>query len=120
MWWLSAVAVVLTLTAAAGCAVAGGTSVEGVTPELLAKARAQGQIPVIVTLRVAPGAPAAEIDSAKEQVYAAIARTPHRIVRRLATLPQFVAEVSEETLKVLAASPLVLRVQEPQLSRPQN
>ena len=118
--WPSVVAVVLALVAAAGGTAAGGASVEGVTPELLAKARAQGQVQVIVTLRVAPGAPAAEIDDAKRQVFAAIAPTPHRIVHRLTTLPQFVAEASEETLKILAASPLVLRVQEPRLSRPLN
>ena len=93
---------------------------EGVTPELLAKARTQGQVQVIVTLRVAPDAPATEIDTAKAEVLAAIANTPHRIVHRLATLPQFVAEASEETLKLLASSPLVLRVQEPRLSRPLN
>lgn len=92
----------------------------GISDDLLARARALGQVRVIVTLRVPEAAPVSEVDAAKRAVLAAIARTPHRVVRELGRLPQLVLDASEDTLRVLAASPHVVRVDESLPSRPQR
>jgi hypothetical protein len=84
----------------------------------MAKARAQGVVRVIVTMRVAADAPAATVEMVKRSVLDAIAATRHRVVYPLPNLPQLVLEASEETLRALGASPHVLRIQEPGLSRP--
>ena len=102
----------------AGCAVAQG-SPPTVSDDLLARARALGRVPVIVTLRVPDAAPAGAVDSVKRAVLADIAQTPHRVVRELGRLPQLVLDASEETLRVLAGSPHVLRVDESVPRRPQ-
>ena len=99
----------------AGCAVAQG-SPPTVSDDLLARARALGRVPVIVTLRV-PDAGA--VESVKRAVLADIAQTDHRVVRELGRLPQLVLDASEETLRVLAGSPHVLRVDESVPRRPQ-
>jgi hypothetical protein len=91
-----------------------------VPPALLDKARAQGEVRVIVTLRTAPLAPAAEIERAKQSVLDAIAKTPHHVIHRLENLPQLVLDASESTLSALAASPEVLRIQEPRAARPMS
>ncbi|HTO12984.1 MAG TPA: hypothetical protein VMQ51_15525 [Candidatus Binatia bacterium] len=103
----------------AGCAVA-QSSGPGVSGELLAKARAQGVVQVIVTMRVPPDAPAATVETVKRSVLDAIAATRHRIVYPLPNLPQVVLDASEDTLRLLGASPHVLRIQEPRLSRPSS
>lgn len=100
-----------------GCAVAQPAG-PGVSEELVAKARAQGVVRVIVTLRVAADAPAATVETVKQAVLDAIASTRHRVVYPLPSLPQLVLEASEDTLRALGASPHVLRIQEPGLSRP--
>jgi len=100
-----------------GCAVAQSPG-PGVSDELLAKARAQGVIQVIVTLRVPPDAPAATVETVKRSVLDTIASTRHRVVYPLPNFPQLVLEASEDTLRALGASPHVLRIQEPGLSRP--
>ena len=97
----------------AGSAVA--QSPPGVADELLAKARAQGVVQVIVTLRVPADIP---VETVKQSVLDAIAGTRHRIVYPLPNFPQIVLEASEDTLRALGASPQVLRIQEPGLSRP--
>lgn len=91
-----------------------------VSDALLARARALGQLRVIVTLRVPEAAPVSEVEAAKSAVLAAIARTPHRVVRELGRLPQLVLDASEESLRALASSPHVLRVDESRPSRPQR
>ena len=101
-----------------GCVAAQSSSGPGVSEELLAKARARGLVQVIVTLRVPADAPAATIETAKRSVLDAIASTRHRIVYPLPTFPQVVLEASEDTLRVLGASPQVLRIQEPEITRP--
>lgn len=100
-----------------GCAVA-QPSGPGVSEELVAKARAQGAIQVIVTLRVPPDAPAATVETVKRSVLDAIAATRHRVVYPLPNFPQLVLEVSDDTLRVLGASSHVLRIQEPERSGP--
>jgi len=102
-----------------GC-VAAQSSGPGVSEALLAKARAQGVVQVIVTLRVPGDAPAATIETAKRSVLDAIASTRHRVIYPLPNFPQVVLEASEDTLRVLGRSPHVLRIQEPGVSRPTN
>ena len=91
------------------CAV---SSQEPVLAPLLEKARTRGAVLVLVTLRVPAGASPAEIQAVKQSVIAAIAPTRHRIVRELAGLPQLAVEASEDTLRALADSSAVLRVDE--------
>jgi hypothetical protein len=83
-----------------------------VAPELLDKARSQGSVLVIVTLRVPAGAPAAAVQAAKQSLLAEIASTRHRVVRELAGLPQIVLEASHDTLRILSSSSTVLRIDE--------
>jgi hypothetical protein len=83
-----------------------------VAPQLLDKARSQGVVLVIVTVRVPAGAPPATIQAVKQSVIAEIASTRHRVVRELAGLPQIALEASEDTLGILGASPSVLRIDE--------
>lgn len=91
------------------CAV---SSQEHAPTPLIEKARTQGTVLVIVTLRVPAGASPAEIQTVKQLVIAAIAPTRHRIVRELAGLPQLAVEASEDTLRVLGDSTSVLRIDE--------
>jgi hypothetical protein len=102
-----------------GCAVA-QSSGPGVSEDLVAKARAQGVVQVIVTLRVPSDAPAATVESIKRSVLDAIAETRHRVVNPLPNFPQLLLEASDDTLRALGASPHVLRIQEPRLSRPSS
>ena len=83
-----------------------------VTADLLAKARSQGAVLVIVTLRVPAGAPAATVQAIKQSVVTEIGATRHRVVRELRGLPQIVLEASEDTLRVLGASANVLQIDE--------
>jgi hypothetical protein len=91
---------------------AGASEDPGVTPALLAKARARGAVVVIVTLRVPEGASPVSIAAVKESLLAEISAAPHRVVRELAGLPQIALEVSEDALRLLGASPSVLRIAE--------
>ena len=83
-----------------------------VTADLFAKARSQGAVLVIVTLRVPAGGPPATIHAVKQSVVAEIAATRHRVVRELVGLPQIALEASEDTLRILAASANVLQIDE--------
>jgi len=91
---------------------AGASEDPGLTPALLAKARARGALVVIVTLRVPEGASPVSIAAVKESLLAEISAAPHRVVRELAGLPQIALEVSEDALRLLGASPSVLRIAE--------
>ncbi len=93
-----------------GCA--GAAQATGVTPELRGKAQTQGTVLVIVTLRVPEGASPATVAAVKKSVIAEIASTRHRVVRELAGLPQMALEASDDTLRLLGASPHVLRIAE--------
>ena len=66
---------------------------------------------VIVTLRVPEGASPVSIAAVKESLLAEISAAPHRVVE-LAGLPQIALEVSEDALRLLGASPSVLRIAE--------
>jgi hypothetical protein len=101
----------------AGCAVAQARG-PGVDDELVSSARAHGVVQVIVLLRVPAGAPAPAVEAVKRVVLDSIAATRHRVVHALPNLPQVVIEASEDTLRVLGASPDVLRVQAPGIDRP--
>jgi hypothetical protein len=94
------------------------SSVPGLTPELLARAQAEGMVRVIVTLRVPAGATDAAIEVVKQTVLAEIAPTRHRVVHALPNFPQLVLDASDDTLRALGASPNVLRIEEPILDRP--
>jgi hypothetical protein len=95
------------LLAMASCA----ASFQGlVSPELLDRARGQGSILVIVTLRAPGGAPPTVVEAIKQSVLTEIASTRHRVVRSLAGLPQIVLEASEDTLHILGVSTNVLRI----------
>jgi hypothetical protein len=87
-------------------------------PDLLAKAHERGVVQVIVTLRVPEGASAATMGRVKQAVLDDIASTRHRLVYALPTLPQLVIDASEETLRALAASPNVRRIDESVARRP--
>jgi hypothetical protein len=91
---------------------AGSSQAPGVAPELSGKAQARGVVLVIVTLRVPAGASPATIAAVKQSVIAEIASTRHRVVRELAGLPQIALEASDDTLRILGASPNVLRIDE--------
>jgi rRNA processing protein Krr1/Pno1 len=84
----------------------------GVTPEMFDKVLRQGTVLVIVTLRVPAGAPPATIQAIKQSVIGEIASTRHRVVRELTGLPQIALEASDDTLRILGASPNVLRIDE--------
>jgi hypothetical protein len=103
---LGAGALVLAMTSCAASAQS------PVAPELLDKARTQGHLLVIVTLRVPSGATPAAVEAVKQSLQADIASTRHRVVRPLTGLPQIVLEVSEDTLHVLNVSATVLRIDE--------
>ena len=105
--FLSAGALVLTMTSCAGASQA-----SGITPELRAKAQAAGVVLVIVTLRVPEGASPAAIAAIKTSLLAEIASTRHRVVRELGGLPQIALEASDDTLRILGTSPHVLRIDE--------
>jgi hypothetical protein len=91
---------------------AGASQAPGVAPDLLGKAQAQGVVLVIVTLRVPEGATPATIAAVKKSVIDAVAPTRHRIVREFVGLPAIALEASHEALRVLGASPDVLRIDE--------
>jgi hypothetical protein len=107
----------LALMLSAGCAAASSTSA-GVTPELLDKARTQGQVRVIVQLHVASGASSADIAAAQDALLAELPAGSYRLVRRYATIPSLALGASEDALRVLAASPRVLSVVEDRMLFP--
>jgi hypothetical protein len=91
---------------------AGSSQASGVTPELLGKAQTRGVVLIVVTLRVPEGASPSTIAAVKKSVIDEIASTRHRVVRELAGLPQIALEASDGTLRILGASPNVLRIDE--------
>ncbi|HEX9822689.1 MAG TPA: hypothetical protein VGD07_24090 [Methylomirabilota bacterium] len=113
--WGVACATVLVM--AAGW-VAAGPTVPGVTPSLLAKARQQGLVSVIVQVRVPQSAGEAEIIAAQDAVLAELGAAPHRVARRYTTIPFIALAVSEQALRVLAGSPHVASVAEDTVLRP--
>jgi hypothetical protein len=102
-----------------------GAPAEGsspVSPDLLARAGAEGSVRVIVSLRLAPGvAPDAEaIRRASGALLQEIAGTRHQVVRTYETVPLVALDASVETLRALAASPRVLAVEPDAVVRPQG
>jgi len=120
---VSALGLVLLVSACAAAQEAPGSPSPVVAPELMARAGAEGLVRVIVGLRV----PAAEagnrrqaIESARERVLRDISQTPHRVVRTFDTVPFMALEASAEALRALAASPHVVSVQADTLAAPQS
>jgi hypothetical protein len=101
-----------------------GTPSEGspVSPDLLARATAEGSVRVIVSLRLAPGAaPDAEtIRRESDALLQEIAGTRHQVVRTYETVPLVALDASVETLRALAASARVLAVEPDAVVRPQG
>jgi hypothetical protein len=108
--WRSVARAVALVVSVAGCVAA--SSGVALAPELVAKARAQGGVSVIVGLRVPEGAGAAVIAAAQDALAAELASVPHRIGRRYSTIPFMSLVASEEALRVLAASPNVVSISE--------
>ena len=104
---MGAVVLVLAMTSCAG-----SSQAPGVAPDLSAKARAQGLVLVVVTLRAPEGASPSAIAALKKAVLAEIASTRHRVVRDLIGLPQIALEASTDTLQALGASANVARIDE--------
>jgi len=93
-----------------------------VSPELFAKALTEGSVRVIVHLRLpleAGDVRRRAIDTAQRSVLKEILHTSHRVVRKYETVPLLAVEVSADGLRVLAASPNVVGVQEDALAAPQ-
>jgi hypothetical protein len=111
------VLVSLALMLITGSAPASATSA-GVPPELLEKARTSGEVRVIVQLRVPPGAGGPEIVAAQNALLAELPPGSYRVGRRYVALPSLALAVSEDALRVLAASPAVLSVVEDQVLSP--
>ena len=84
--------------------------------ELLAQAEAQGSVRVIAELRVVSG----DLRATQEAVLQALAGAPHRVTRRYTTVHFLGLEVSPEALRRLAASPMVLGIQEDRVVAPQE
>jgi len=103
------VGLVTVLSAAGG---ARASSMPGVTPELLAKARERGSVRVIVRLRVPDGADARAISAAQDAVLAELAAVPHTLGRRYTSIPFLSLAVSEAALQTLAASSRVMSIAE--------
>jgi len=87
------------------------SSESGIAPELLAKARAQGEVRVIVHLRVGAAGSAA-IAAAQDAVLAELASTSYRRGRRYTAIPFMSLSASEAALRRLGESTNVLDVQE--------
>ena len=109
-WWRPLVGAVVLVLAMTSCA--GSSQAPGVAPDLSAKARAQGLVLVVVTLRAPEGASPSAIAALKKAVLAEIASTRHRVVRELTGLPQIALEASTDTLQALGASANVARIDE--------
>jgi hypothetical protein len=93
------------------------SSESGIAPELLARARAQGEVRVIVHLRVeAPGS--AAIAAAQDAVLAELSPTSYRLGRRFTAIPFMSLSASEAALRTLGESTDVLDVQEDRPSAP--
>lgn len=107
---------VLVVAALGGCPAARGGSEPRLPADLLARAETEGSVRVIAELRVVSG----DIGAAQNAVLQALAGAPHRILRRYATVPFLALEVSPEALRLLAASPAVLRIQEDRVAAPQR
>jgi hypothetical protein len=104
------------------CAAAGQQSAPFVPSELLARAAAEGMVPVIVRFQLPPGSeePRRErIAEARRAVLQAIANTPHQVRRVYEAVPLVALAASAETLRLLASLPDVVAVQEDTLAAPE-
>jgi hypothetical protein len=86
------------------------------TEGLLARVMAQGAIRVIVELCVEQG----DLRGAQDAVLKTLEGTAHRVMRRYTAVPFLAVEIGPEALRILAASPRVLRIQEDRVLAPQE
>ena len=84
--------------------------------DLLARAEAEGTVRVIVELRVGSEG----IRAAQDALLLSLDGTQHRVTRRLTAIPFLALEVSAQALRLLAASPAVVRIEEDRLHAPQD
>ncbi len=103
------------IVSCAGCQ-AGGVEPDGgraavVPAELMARAKQDGWVRVIVNLRVPSGSTEAAVRAAREAVVAVLGPASYRIVREYATIPAVALVVSADALNRLARSPHVTSVQ---------
>ena len=92
-----------------------------VSDYLLAKARLNGSIRVIVQLRIPVGPEQSlekRIHAAQQGLLKELAPTAHRVVRSFTSIPAIALEASHDALAVLNLSVHVLRVDEDELSSP--
>ena len=113
--WLIAAPVLLS-----ACSSASGQAQPLVPADLLQRARRDGEVKVIVHLRVDPNASEQTIAATKAALLAEIAKTDHKVVRTLSGLPLLALDASYATLMILNSSARVLRVEEDTLARPQG
>jgi hypothetical protein len=91
-----------------------------VSAALVEKATDQGSVRLIIQVKVAEGAGAAAIESAKRALLAELSGTRYRVARDLVELPALGIEASADTLRALAASARVERLTEDEPRRPQR
>ncbi len=104
-------------------AAAGGVQENIVSDEILAKARRNGSVRVIVQLRIAAGSDDTReqrIDAAQQGLLRELAAVAHRVVRSFTAVPMIALEASSDALHVLNRSSHVLRVDDDGLAAPTN
>ena len=106
-------AMVMVLAYSAGLVSSGEAAV---SPDLNAKAEAQGSIRVIVELRVDERGVAA----AGEAILRGLAGTRYRLIRQFTAIPFLALDVSSEALRRLASLSEVVSVQEDRIHAPQE
>jgi hypothetical protein len=111
-----AVFLALVVAALGDSSAARGEPDPGLPAELLARAKAEGSVRVIVELRAGAGGIAAAQDAALR----ALEGTAHRITRRYRSIPFIGLEVSAAALRRLGGLPVVLRIQEDRAVAPQT
>jgi hypothetical protein len=95
-----------------------------ISPETLAKARANGSVRVIVELQLGPHKEESEearenaIRVAQQALLDELTKVSHRVIRAYTAIPAIVLAASAEALGIIAASPHVTRVTEDELSVP--
>ncbi len=87
-----------------------------VPAELLRRVETEGRVRVIVELKVDPQG----VRGAQDEVLRGLEGTDYRVTRRYTEVPFLALEVSPEALRLLAASPVVLRIQEDRSVTPQQ
>jgi hypothetical protein len=102
---------------------AAGVQENIVSDEILARARLNGAVRVIVQLRIPAGPDETRdqrIDAARQGLLGELAAVAHRVVRSFTAVPMIALEASSDALQVLNRSSHVLRVDDDGLAAPLN